>query len=269
MTPPPGPSTPRRHYAGFEVLEFAEIDSTNSEALRRAAAGERGPLWLRADQQRAGRGRLGRAWGSQTGNLLATLLTEVSCPPQAASQLSLLAGVAAMEAIGAVAGDRLAPGRLRLKWPNDVLLNGDKIAGILAESVIAGDDRRLLVALGTGINLASHPEDLGRPVTNLSVMGVSSTPQHMLEALMTATASWLTRWRHGENFAEVRKAWLGYGPRSGDPIAINTGAALRNGAFAGLDDTGALLIRDADGQELTFNFGDVADPLLNSRAAKT
>ena len=108
------PSAPSR------LVHLPETDSTNAEAMRRALAGEAPPLWVLADRQTAGRGRAGRAWASQPGNLFASLLVSTSCPPALAGQLSLVAGVAAIDAIRRAAG-QAPPAGLRLKWPNDIL----------------------------------------------------------------------------------------------------------------------------------------------------
>src|SRR5262249_11568967 len=148
-----------------------QVGSTNAEAFALAKAGEKGPLWVMAHRQTQGRGRSGRRWVSEPGNLHASLLLSLACPPAATHQLSLLAGVAVVDAIGAVSADR--PIRtLRLKWPNDVLIGGAKCAGILPESHAGTSVGDALAVIGVGINLAWHPEDLGRAATHLGAHGV-------------------------------------------------------------------------------------------------
>lgn len=235
------------------ILE--ETGSTNTEAFRRAAAGEAGPLWIMARRQMQGRGRSGRQWTSEPGNLYASLLQRLACPPGVVAQLSLLAGVAVVEAIVAAAGRRI-PG-LRLKWPNDVLIGGAKCAGILAESQSAGAAQEIVVVVGVGINLASHPEDLGRATTDLAAHGISVAPEVMLGVLAPSIERWLGIWAGGAGFPQVRRAWLANGGADGESIVVDTGRERIFGSFRGLDEAGALLLRDDRGQDRRLTFGDV------------
>jgi BirA family biotin operon repressor/biotin-[acetyl-CoA-carboxylase] ligase len=239
------------HSIPIAVLD--EVDSTNRVALARAQAGETGPLWIMAARQTAGRGRAGRAWASERGNLYATLLLRLTCHPTAVPGLSLLSGVAVYDAIVAAAG-RPVPG-LRLKWPNDVLIGSTKCAGILAESLVGRE--AVTVAIGIGINLAWHPADLGREATHLAAHGVTSPPGAMLEFLSAAMERWLADWNNGAGFAAVRTAWLERTGAMGEACTVNTGTERIGGSFAGLDDTGSLLIADSTGTIRTVTFGDV------------
>jgi BirA family biotin operon repressor/biotin-[acetyl-CoA-carboxylase] ligase len=246
----------------FRLLVRDEVDSTNAEALRLAAAGDTGPLWLFARNQTAGRGRSGRSWQSVRGNLYASLLDTIECPLSSIQQVSLVAGVAVVDAVRAAAGGPQAPLRgLRLKWPNDVLIDGCKFAGILPESAAApgGDQRPMqVVVIGVGINLAGHPDDLPRKVTHLAAHGVSIGPEAMLHHLAYAFDEWLRRWDDGRGFHTVREAWLERAGPAGEIISVNTGKRQLQGYFAGIDSDGALLVRDELGQELRFTYGDVA-----------
>jgi BirA family biotin operon repressor/biotin-[acetyl-CoA-carboxylase] ligase len=229
--------------------------STNTEAFRRAAAGEPGPLWIMARRQTQGRGRSGRQWTSEPGNLYASLLQRLACAPAVVHQLSLLAGVAVVEAIDAAAGRRIAG--LRLKWPNDVLIGEAKCAGILPESQSAGPGREVVVVIGVGINLVSHPGHLGRPTTDLAEHGIRVAPEVMLGVLAPAIERWLEVWACGAGSAEVRRAWLANGGRVGESIIADTGRERIAGSFLGIDEGGALLLRDAQGRERRLAFGDV------------
>ncbi len=239
------------HSIPIAVLD--EVDSTNRVALARAQAGEAGPLWIMAARQTAGRGRSGRAWASEPGNLYATLLTRLNCHPTAVPGLSLLAGVAVHDAIVAAAG-RPVPG-LRLKWPNDVLIGSAKCAGILAESLMARDV--VTVAIGIGINLAWHPADLGREATHLAAHGAAASPSEMLEVLAAVMERWLAQWSDGAGFPAVRAAWLERAGGIGEACTVNTGTERMAGSFAGLDDAGSLLVADGEGTITTVTFGDV------------
>jgi len=237
----------------YARIVLPEIDSTNAEAMRRARDGARGPLWIAANRQTAGRGRSGRVWISEPGNLHASLMLDLMCGAEAASRLSLVAGVAALDALGGL-GD-IEP---RLKWPNDILLGGAKMGGILIETSAFGPARGLVAAIGIGLNLAHAPSDPPN-ATSLRAHGIEIAPLAMLDRLARAMESWLAAWREGEGFPLVRQAWLdGAGPL-GEPMSVNTGHGPETGRYAGIDADGALLMDGAAGRR-RFTFGDVTLP---------
>jgi len=240
----------------FPSIILDEAGSTNTEAFARAAAGEAGPLWIMARRQTQGRGRSGRQWASAPGNLYASLLQRLACPQAVVHQLSLLAGVAVVEAIAAAAGSAGIAG-LRLKWPNDVLIGEAKCAGILPESRSGGGAAEVVVVIGIGINLSSHPSGLGRAATDLAVHGVSVTPDAMLGVLAKAMQRWLGVWDCGRGFAAVRAAWLTHGGAVGESLTVDTGRERIAGTFLDLDPGGALVMRDTLGLERKLTFGDV------------
>ncbi len=246
------------------VLE--EVGSTNTEAFKRAEAGERGPLWIVARRQTQGRGRSGRSWGSEPGNLYASLLQAIACPPSAVPQISLLAGVAVIDAMRAAAGGVRIPG-LRLKWPNDVLIGQAKCAGILPECVSGADGKSVTAVVGIGINLAWHPADIGKPATHLAAHGVDVEPDAMLQALAPAMQGWIDVWQGGAGFARVRAAWLERAGPVGEAATVDTGAERIAGTFLDLDGDGALLLRDAHGLQRKVTYGDVtlAEPAREGR----
>lgn len=238
------------------LLHLAVVDSTNAEAMRRAAVGADSGLWIVADEQTQGRGRSGRSWQSPAGNLHASLLLELGCAPRTAQQLSLVAGVAAIDALSEHAHGSPIARRLRLKWPNDILLDGAKLGGILIESTTLG--LRQIGVVGIGINLASAPPGVGRAATHFGTLGPTLAPDAVLPGLAGAMQNWLATWREGEGFEAVRRAWLERAGPAGEPISVNTGTGSISGTFLGLDETGALVLRDAEGSELRFTFGDVS-----------
>lgn len=238
----------------IRTVVLDETSSTNREAMARAAAGETGPLWIAARRQTSGRGRAGRSWASEPGNLYATLLVQLACPPAAIGQLSLVAGVAAYDAIEAAAGR--PPAGLRLKWPNDVLIGSAKCAGILAESIIGREV--VTVAIGIGINLAWHPVDLAREATHLALHGVAATPEVMLGHLSQAMQRRLAEWENGAGLPALRQAWLERAGKPGEPCSVDTGTERIAGAFAGVDESGALLVMDEAGRRRKVTFGDVS-----------
>ncbi len=245
---PPAPS---------RLAHLTETDSTNAEAMRRALAGEPAPLWVLADRQTSGRGRSGRAWASQPGNLFASLLVSTACAPAQAGQLSLAAGVAAIDAIRKAAAPLTPPAGLRLKWPNDILIGAAKAGGILAESTTRNSGAERLAVIGIGLNLASAPGDLGRAATFLSAHGLSLSPQRALCFLADAMDGWLRTWNDARGFADVRRAWLERAGSIGEPLTVHTGGGIASGRFAGIDEEGALLIAGPDGRERRFSYGDV------------
>lgn len=194
-------------------------------------------LWLRAGRQTGGRGRQGRAWQSPAGNLHASTLVRLAPGDPPAPTLALVAAVALHEAVR-----RHVPGA-QIKWPNDLLAGGAKLAGILLER--QGE----AVIVGFGVNLASHPESLDRPAASL---GGAVTPDALLARLAAAFASWLARWR-AEGLAPVRAAWLAAAHPPG--TALTTADA--RGVFDGLDETGALRLRLEDGSLRVIHAGDV------------
>lgn len=244
---------------GYRLLAFDEIDSTNAEGMRLAGTGETGPLWIWALTQKLGRGRSGRIWTSVPGNLYASLLIRLDCPPDVVHQLSLLAGVAAHDAIRSAAsraGSTVSG--LRLKWPNDVLAGEAKLAGILPESTRApGMSGAVVAVVGVGINLAGHPDGLGRAVTDLAAQGCQVDPTEMLQELARAMNEWLGRWSCGVGFMDVREAWLQRAGPKGERVTVNTGRELVEGSFVGIDAQGALVLCDPDGAERHFTYGDV------------
>lgn len=241
--------------AGYRLVQLDTVDSTNAEAKRRADMGEPGPLWIWSARQSKGRGRAGRQWTSQVGNLFASLLIRLNCPLQTASQLALVAGIITYETISKLIAYE-GRSKLLLKWPNDVLLDEEKIAGMLLENLGSPTDRRSVVVIGTGINLASHPENLPLPAVSLDAYGLSVSPAKALEVLAATTHEWLTRWDEGASFPTIRRAWLDRAGPKGRELVVRIGGTQIEGTYAGLDLDGALRLKTAAGEQ-TVTAGDV------------
>jgi len=219
------------------IHTVAETESTNDDVAELAREGWPEGTWLRAGRQSAGKGRQGREWRSPQGNLYASTLVRLSPSDPPAPTLALLAAVALQEV-----ARRYAP-EARIKWPNDLLIEGAKVAGILLER--HGD----AVIMGFGVNLATHPEDIGRPATSL---GTPVAPDAFLVRLAESVGEWLERWRN-EGFAPVRAAWLAAAHQVGTPL-VSTDA---EGKFDGLDESGALRLRLENGTIRIIHAGDV------------
>jgi BirA family biotin operon repressor/biotin-[acetyl-CoA-carboxylase] ligase len=229
------------------IRTVAETGSTNADMLVLARDGEREGLWLRADRQTAGRGRQGRAWSSPAGNFSGSTLVRLRTGDPAAASLALVAGVALDETV-AVFHRR---GDVALKWPNDLLLDGAKLAGILLER--AGD----AVVVGIGVNLAHHPDLAERRTTSLIEHGSPACVEPFAEALASAFERWVARWRT-EGLAVVRARWLERAHRTGTALSVHLpdGASV-DGLFDGLGDDGALCLRLASGERRVIHAGDV------------
>jgi BirA family biotin operon repressor/biotin-[acetyl-CoA-carboxylase] ligase len=236
--------------AGVRHLRFATLGSTNAEALARARAGERGPLWISAEAQTGGRGRRGKSWVSPPGNLYATLLLTDPSPPALAPQLSFVAGLAVHDAVCACAPN-LAP---RLKWPNDLLLDGRKLSGMLIE---AESQPRFSLAIGIGVNCVSHPTDTGYGATDLQANNVAVAAQDLLLRLAAAMNARLTQWGAGSGFAAIRSDWLDRAANLGETIMVRLPEREITGIFEGIDADGRLLLATPDKTTETVAAGDV------------
>jgi BirA family biotin operon repressor/biotin-[acetyl-CoA-carboxylase] ligase len=228
--------------AGVRHIAYETLDSTNAEALALARGGERGPLWITSLSQTAGRGRRGSTWVSPPGNLYATLLLAEPSAPEHAPQLSFVAALALHDALVQCA-PQLAP-KLKVKWPNDLLLGATKLAGILIE----GESEPVFsVAIGIGVNCASHPEDTPFPATNLAAVGATVTPDSVFAALSAAMPQRLAQWRRGEGFSGIRADWLSRAAGLGQDIRVRLPEREVCGRFQGLDEVGRLLVQQGDG----------------------
>lgn len=239
--------------AGVRHIAYETLGSTNAEALARARAGERGPLWVTTKSQSAGRGRRGSIWASPPGNLYATLLLSEPSAPEHAPQLSFVAALALHDAITECA-PQLGP-LLKVKWPNDLLLGGAKLAGILIEGE---SDPVFSVAIGIGVNCATHPENTAYLATDLAANGALVTPAQLLALLPAAMLRRLDQWQRGQGFAAVRADWLKRAAGLGEDIRVRLPEREIAGRFQGLDDAGRLLVEQSGGVA-TVTAGDVFD----------
>jgi BirA family biotin operon repressor/biotin-[acetyl-CoA-carboxylase] ligase len=242
----------------WSLQVFDSLDSTNEEVRRQAETGAAEGLAVLAKQQTAGRGRRGREWDSPPGNLFLSLLLRPRTSPAQAATLSFLTTVALLDAI-----DLAAPAQgtiLTCKWPNDVLVNGAKVAGILLESRTAPDGSLGWVTVGIGVNLVWHPPHEQRatpyPVTDLSRHGIATTPEEFAQWLLARYGYWYGRWQ-AEGFAPVRSAWLSRAQGIGRPVVVRLPDREMHGTFMALDDSGALLLELPDGRRQTVTAGDV------------
>ncbi|MGH7014290.1 MAG: biotin--[acetyl-CoA-carboxylase] ligase [Stellaceae bacterium] len=236
----------------FRLVASDTLVSTNDEARRLARAGASEGTLITARSQTAGRGRQGRIWVSQTGNLHASLVLRPDAPMARAAQLGFAAALAVADAIQAFAPKEA----VALKWPNDVLLDRRKVAGILLESEGDATGRVAFVVAGIGVNLAAHPAATEFPATSLkAATGATPTPEALLAALAPALLLWYERWRDA-GFAALRRAWLERATGIGQALRARLPGETVEGHFAGLDDDGMLLL-DLPGGRRRIAAGEV------------
>jgi BirA family biotin operon repressor/biotin-[acetyl-CoA-carboxylase] ligase len=238
----------------YRLVALETVGSTNDEALRLAAEGAEDGTLVWAREQTGGRGRQGRSWSSPPGNLYLSLVLRPDCAPAEAAQLGFVAGLALGEAIGSVAPPLI---EVTYKWPNDVLLNGRKGAGILLESRSNPDGTLECLILGLGVNLRHFPEDTGFPATSLHFEGATEVEVvALLEAFGRHFMSWANRWLD-DGFGPVRRAWLHHAHGLGEEIEVRLPRETLKGTFKDLDARGVLVLELPDGARREISAGDV------------
>lgn len=254
--------------AGYRLAGFDTIGSTNTEALAAAAAGDPGGIWFAALQQTEGRGRRGRQWMSPPGNLAASLLIVPDADPDTFATLGFVAGVALNRALSSILPKGLirigidgADGldgrsRIALKWPNDVLADGAKLAGILLEASKTSAGQTAIV-VGCGVNVVAAPEGVPYPATSLRALGVDRTAEDVFEALSDAWVETFALWDDGRGIGTVLELWRGSAAGIGAPVAVTQDGLVRRGIFETIDSSGRLIIRDDNGGRFPITAGDV------------
>jgi BirA family biotin operon repressor/biotin-[acetyl-CoA-carboxylase] ligase len=241
-----------RHAAarGYRLRHVHECASTNDLASADIReGGER--IWIVADRQLAGRGRLGREWIARDGNLYASLCLRNPASPRVAPQIGFVAAVAIFDAAGAILG---AAERLSIKWPNDLLLDGAKTAGILAESAsLSNGDFGVVV--GIGVNVAEHPEGTPYPSAHLAQARPTVTAPQLFAELSDAFAQWFEEWR-ARGFEPIREAWTRRAAGLGRAIKVRRVEGDLDGVCEGLDGEGRLIVSAPQGR-YAIDAGDV------------
>jgi BirA family biotin operon repressor/biotin-[acetyl-CoA-carboxylase] ligase len=247
---------PDAEASGVRLIAYDTLGSTNAEALAAGRAGERGPLWITAARQTSGRGRRGNMWVSEPGNLYASLLLTDAAPAAHLPELCFVVALGVRDAVCAAA-PQLAP-EVKLKWPNDLLLAGAKLAGILIEAESVGG--RTITAAGIGVNCAHHPDSLAYPATNLAAHGPAVGPAALMTELSRAMAARLGQWNRGAWFAAIRAEWLSHAAGLGGAIQVRLSDRELTGTFETLDPAGRLLLRLPGGALEAITAGEVFVP---------
>jgi BirA family biotin operon repressor/biotin-[acetyl-CoA-carboxylase] ligase len=238
----------------FRHEALQDVGSTNTECLSRARAGDPGKLWITATRQTSGRGRRGRAWTSEPGNLYASLLLVDPAPMQRLASLPLAVALAVHAAIRAVLPAGSEP--LEVKWPNDILIGRKKSCGILLEGESLPDGRHAL-AIGIGINIRHKPEGTAYGVTRLEDHGCFVSADELFAHLFKEMASVLESWDEGRGVAEISRRWLDVACGVGEEITVNLPDRSLVGRFDGIDEQGLLKLDTGAGQVLSIAAGDV------------
>lgn len=247
---------------GYRVLGFDEVGSTSTEAAKAAEAGDVGEVWFAALKQTAGRGRRGRAWETPSGNLAASLMIVPDCDPSIAATLGFVAGVALNRALGATLPQGIVrhgvdgAHRIALKWPNDVLADGAKLAGILLEANKRADGRHAVV-IGFGVNIVSAPQGLPYPATSLTELGVALSAETLFSALADEWVVAYELWDSGRNIPAVLRLWRDAAAGIGAEVAVSQDGSVVRGVFETIDDSGRLIVRANDNSRIAITAGDV------------
>jgi BirA family transcriptional regulator, biotin operon repressor / biotin---[acetyl-CoA-carboxylase] ligase len=240
--------------ASATVVWHDSVGSTNDLAREAADAGAAEGSWVLARRQTGGRGRHGRRWSSPAGNFYGSLLLRPRCSLADAASLSLVAGLAVARGIGRATGGAVAP---RLKWPNDVLVGGAKLAGILLESVGRDPLGPPCIIVGIGVNLAHAPDLTSYRTTSLARLGHSGIlPEHFFESVEPMLQECLSVWRAG-GFAALRQAWLEIAHGIGSEVTLRLGSGERRGLLADLAADGSILLENSTGCLERFTAGEL------------
>lgn len=227
---------------GYQLRTYRTLESTSLEAKRLAGEGASSGLWVLADQQTGGKGRQGRTWESLEGNLFASLLLYPACDISRIPELSFVSAVA-------VAGTlrHFSESQITCKWPNDVMVEGKKTAGILLEAESSGNPQKPWVVIGIGINVSASPSGVDYPATCLNDhRGTAVSRDEAFEVLAEKMSEALTRWAM-DGFGPIRTLWLNQAYNRGEKIKIESAGKAQEGTFEGLSKTGALLLKDNQG----------------------
>ncbi|TWD57468.1 BirA family biotin operon repressor/biotin-[acetyl-CoA-carboxylase] ligase [Agrobacterium vitis] len=244
----------RKALDAFRHHALDEVDSTNQACLQLARSGDPGSIWITAERQTGGRGRRGRPWSSERGNLYASLLLIDPAPLEHVASLPLAVALAVHDAIRAVLPLDGPP--LEIKWPNDVLIGRAKTSGILLESERTPDGHQAIV-IGIGINIVAKPSDTPYATACLSQHGAAIDPLQLFAHLFSAMADGLALWDQGRGISQIIARWRQHACGLGEKITVNLPDRSISGIFSGIDDKGLLLLDRGSLGTMPIAAGDV------------
>ncbi len=247
----------------YHLLSYDILDSTNEEAKRLASNGATHGAVVWSREQTNGKGRMGRDWVSPEGNLYVSMLLQPQCDPKELTQLAFVTAVAATDTVGPMVGEEC---EVRCKWPNDVLLDGKKLGGILLESFSTTNDfgrTQPWVVVGMGLNITAHPEGkLRYPATSLKEAGIELiSAKIVLSRFIYNFIMRYDHWQH-EGFKDIRKAWCDSAYGIGTSVEVEVAEEVFKGHFEGIDETGRLMLTNDSKKPIAISAGDVRFPDL-------
>lgn len=239
----------------YNLITFEEIDSTNSQALRMASSGASGDFIILSKIQTGGRGTKGRYWNSVAGNLYASILLESKFSPKKNSQLPFLIANAVYEAVKYFANKQNLQLNMKLKWPNDVLIDDKKLAGILIESISIKEKHYVII--GVGVNILYAPK-VDRKTVSLKGIGIEiNNPEDFLNILMSKFETLYQQWKLENNFARTRKDWMRRAYNLNKVITIDDGTRRISGIFKDIGLDGAMRLQLESGQYCNVVSGEL------------
>ena len=258
---------PKASARGYRLHGFDSVGSTSTEAAKAAQAGDIGDVWFAALKQTEGRGRRGRQWETPHGNLAASLLVVPDCDPAVTATLGFVAGVALNRALASLVpgatvkfgidgADGQDKSRIALKWPNDVLADGAKLAGILLEAQ-KRPDGRMAIVIGMGVNVVAAPEGLPYPAASIAALGWAVSAETILGALTDEWVDAVELWDSGRNVAGILDLWRSSAAGIGAPVAVSRDGEIVRGVFETIDEAGRLIVRANDNSRVAITAGDV------------
>ncbi len=247
---------------GYRLLELDSVESTNITAFEYAKLNDPGNLWIIADSQRGGKGSRGRSWISESGNLYASLLLRKTIAAPQVSTLTFVASLALFHVFRTIAPNS----DIALKWPNDLLLNGRKISGILLENhMLPGREQAIII--GIGVNCQSSPQGTPYAATSLSQEGISAQPHEVFKLLAGEIDKWIGIWDGGDNFSQLRSHWLEHAQGLGHEILVKTPNIELRGIFEDLDENGLLILKTPEGERHKISTADIFFSNHNKKGA--
>ncbi|MGI4776458.1 MAG: biotin--[acetyl-CoA-carboxylase] ligase [Janthinobacterium lividum] len=241
----------------YKLLIFDSIDSTNSEAIRLAKTKPIGDFVIWAKSQTSGRGRAGKDWQSNIGNLYVSILINNYIPFTVQPQLAFVTALAVYDVVSnlIMENESGVSKNVKIKWPNDILVNNKKISGILLES-LALNNKNSFMVVGIGININSHPT-LTQPSTDLSAESAKQQDlEQVLSLLMISFDKYFCLWKK-DGFLKIREEWLGKAARLGELITIKNNNDEFRGIFENIDINGNIELKDDKGQLSTHLAGEI------------
>jgi BirA family biotin operon repressor/biotin-[acetyl-CoA-carboxylase] ligase len=250
-------------YSDIEVIRFKEIDSTNNEARRRLDKETVLPYWIVSDKQTSGRGRHNSYWDSSEGNFMGTYILRIEGEKKILPQLSFVSALAIYNSILEFK-PRTSNSSIKLKWPNDIVINDKKCGGILIENLSSEGNFFHKIAIGIGVNLITSPSH----TTNLQSgnvgdeFGISLGRDDFLTAVNSNILKVISVWDKGKHYKQILNLWVSKAYLLGKEISVTLpGGVKEQGTFSSIDDEGGLILLNKKGSRKVFYAAEIFENL--------